>query len=301
MNHGSSDRLAGLPQNLFSDEAAQRVLLKLVSPCKQIIEHYLVGWSAVFGFVDLQHVCCELRKWEDEGFKLLRSKAPDVQDYKALVESFSEAHGLSAPGSRSCRRQAPNYIGSPEEALFLDFFTALVVRFRRLWIPQTKAIRPGAQKFLQASQWPTKKIGQFSHLFNRRTLQQWQDPCQCVQQFFLGVLCYTCKHSGLFKLPRTQIQVYNQAVPSGRVWRWPTTCNRSPVFHRDSRDLVLSVLANVTLFASEDPIWLQCTNVATNLQAKVDSVPNLKFLYPRALKALKPPELEALAFTVEQD
>ena len=234
--------------------------------------------------------------------KMKSSSCWGVQDYKALVESFSEAHGLPAPGTRSCRRQAPNYIGSPEEALFLDFFTALVVRFpARLWIPQTRPIRPGAQKFLVN--------GQRRKSDNSPTCST-EEPCSNgrilanMRSSFSYTCCmsYTCKHSGLFKLRRTQVQVYSQAVPSGRdlelAHSWHSLTSASL---RQSKLSVVCLSERDSFRGSENPIWLQCSNVATILQLKVDSVTNLKFLYPRALRALKPPELEALAFTAQQD
>ena len=77
-------------------------------------------------------------------------------------------------------------------------------------------------------------------------------------------------NSGLF--PRGQVKVYSvysKAIPSGRVWSWPTACIRSPAFRFDC----LSECDTFRL--RKKPIWLQCSSVATILtilQLKVDSV-----------------------------
>ena len=82
------------------------------------------------------------------------------------------------------------------------------------------------------------------------------------------------------------IQVY-RAVPAGRVWSWPTAGIRSPVLHCDSRNLVLSVLANVTLFMSETPHMAAVQQCGNNPATEGRQRAKLEVFVPKSFESFE--------------
>ena len=89
-----------------------------------------------------------------------------------------------------------------------------------------------------------------------------EEPCgagACICEASLRTSCKLYLQTILDCLPRAQVKVYSKAIPSGRVWSWPTACIRSPAFRFDC----LSECDTFRL--RKNLMWLQRSSVATIL------------------------------------
>ena len=69
----------------------------------------------------------------------------DVEDYCRMVEAFASHHDLPLPGPRRSRNEADPGNETTCRTTVLDFLEALVVRWKRLWVPRACAVRTGAK------------------------------------------------------------------------------------------------------------------------------------------------------------
>ena len=89
------------------------------------------------------------------------------------------------------------------------------------------------------------------------------EPCgtgrilACICEASLRTSCKLCLQTILDCLPRAQAKVYSKAIPSGRVWSWPTACIRSPAFRFDCLSECDTFRLRKTPYGCSAAVWQQ--------------------------------------------
>ncbi|CAE7739320.1 unnamed protein product, partial [Symbiodinium sp. KB8] len=170
---------------------------------RAVIHLHLSGWETLFGFVDLQHISCELLERQTTWFffhSLTDPTSPEFRcrlrltkfhgdaaavravptrqeqrNYCQMVTAFAHHHNLPLPATGRSRKDSNSTTEwTDTQAEYLNFLEALIVRFKRLWVPHTSATRLGATAILSDNRFRSKRIGQWTHLLDRSSLFYWQ-------------------------------------------------------------------------------------------------------------------------------
>ncbi|CAE7766814.1 unnamed protein product, partial [Symbiodinium necroappetens] len=135
---------------------------------RAVIHLNLPGWETLFGFVDLQHISCELRKFHGDAAAVRAVPTRQEQrNYCQMVTAFAHHHNLPLPATGRSRKDSNSTTEwTDTQAEYLNFLEALIVRFKRLWVPRASATRLGATAILSDNRFRSKRIGQWTHLLS---------------------------------------------------------------------------------------------------------------------------------------
>ena len=121
---------------------------------------------------------CRLRLRKVHGDAAAVRAVPTRQEqrnYCQMVTAFAHHHNLPLPATgRSGKDSSSTTEWTDTQAEYLNFLEALIVRFKRLWVPRASATRLGAAAILSDNRFRSKRIGQWTHLLDRSSLFYWQ-------------------------------------------------------------------------------------------------------------------------------
>ena len=127
--------------------------------------------------IDSSCLCCfRLRKYHDGTAALRRMPSTvSLARYRGLVWDFAKHHNLDLPSSKHDSH------GHDATDAFLDFLEALVVRFRRGFVPASEATRLGARTLLRSATFLECKLCQWTPVLDRTSLLHWERAADKVQ------------------------------------------------------------------------------------------------------------------------